>query len=99
MPPRLLEHEWKIAPARGLPHGENTIVRWELDRKGEGTLLKRSHINCSEKTVSGAVRWLDPVPALHAYIDRIGAYLDSITMPEFPERLREMQAKYHRQTS
>lgn len=95
IPPRLFEHEWKIAPARGLPDGENTIVRWELDRKGDGTQLRLSHLNYSEKTVSGAVRWLDPISAEHAYLDRMEAYMDSRDMPEFPERLRELQPKYH----
>lgn len=38
-PPRVFEHEWKVAPRSELPSGEDAIIRWELKKDGDGTIL------------------------------------------------------------
>ncbi len=52
-PPAVFEHEWKVEPRSELPAGENAVIRWELRRDGEGTMLHLEHRNLNRETELG----------------------------------------------
>ncbi len=68
-PPTILEHEWKVAPRPDLPSGEDAIIRWELSRDGEGTVLHLEHRNLNREVALGFA------PGTHAFLDRLEAGL------------------------
>ena len=38
-PPRVFEHEFRVAPCKAAPTGEDAIVRYEIEPDGDGCLL------------------------------------------------------------
>lgn len=92
-PPRLLEYEWKIGPRPDMPAGEDAVVRWELRRDGQGTVLTLVHRKVTRATALGIG------PAWHVLLDRLAAQLDGLPLPEMRQRFAEVQGHYHAQES
>ena len=38
-PPRVFEHEFKLAPSKATPAGEDAVLRYEIEPDGDGSLL------------------------------------------------------------
>lgn len=87
-PPRLLEHEWKVAPRPELPTGEDAVIRWELRRDGEGTVLQLQHRNLNRQTALGFA------PGTHAFLDRLEAQLGRNQLPNWQERYTQVAPEY-----
>jgi uncharacterized protein YndB with AHSA1/START domain len=87
-PPRVFEHEWRVAPRPELPSGEEAIIRWELHRDGEGTMLRLEHRNLNRETALGFA------PGTHAFLDRLGAYLSRQPLPDWQERYGQVASQY-----
>jgi uncharacterized protein YndB with AHSA1/START domain len=66
-PPRVFEHEWKVAPRAELQSGEDAIIRWELHPDGQGTILRLEHRRLNRQTALGFA------PGTHAFMDRLEA--------------------------
>jgi uncharacterized protein YndB with AHSA1/START domain len=75
-PPRVFEHEWKVAPGAFTSAGEDSIIRWELTPEGAGTVLSLSHRNLSRKFASVYIA------GTHAFLDRLAAQLDQRPLPD-----------------
>lgn len=91
-PPRVFEHEWNVDPGKYVPQGERSVVRWELARDGEGTLLTMTHRNLSERTASFFVS------GLHGFLDRLAAHLAHDPLPNWEERIQELRPEYRTQS-
>ena len=87
-PPFVFEYEWKIDSREGMPNGEDAVVRWELIREGQNTLLILTHKKVTRPTAGGIA------PAMHVLLDRLGAKLDGRPMPDMKQRFAEVQANY-----
>ncbi len=87
-PPRLFEHEWKVAPRPELPSGEDSIVRWELTRDGLETLMTFTFRRLTRGTAIGFA------PGMHAFLDRLEAQLDGKSVPEWMGRVGELRKYY-----
>ena len=88
-PNKVFEHEWHIVPNPSLPQGEpHSIIRWELERDGESTLLTLTH-NYLSKSIS-----LRFAPGWHAYLDRLEAKLDNKELPDWIHRFGEVKDLY-----
>jgi uncharacterized protein YndB with AHSA1/START domain len=87
-PPRVFEHEWKVAPRPEFPSGEDSVIRWELRRDGEGTILHLEHRNLSLRT---AVSF---APGVHGFLDRLEAQLGGHPLPDWEERIGRVTSKY-----
>ena len=87
-PPRVLEYEWKIRPRPGMPSGEDAVVRWELVRDGQDTVLTLIHRNVTRQTAAGVT------PATHVLLERLAALLDGRPMPDMKHRFAEVQGLY-----
>ena len=87
-PPKVFEHEWKVAPRAELLSGENAIIRWELRRDGEGTILHLEHRNLNRQTALGFA------PGTHAFMDRLEAQLNHQPLPNWQERYGEVASQY-----
>ena len=87
-PPHLFEHEWNVDPSPGLPTGEESVVRWELERDGDGTLLTLTHRRLSRRT---ATRF---APGMHAFLDCLEVHLDGEPMPDWMGRVQEVRSYY-----
>lgn len=87
-PPHLFEHEWNVEPRKELPKGERAVIRWELVREGNGTVLKLTHRNLTRQTSLGFA------PGTHAFLDRLEARLDKAPLPEWVKRVNEMRSSY-----
>lgn len=87
-PPHVFEYEWKVKPWKGMPNGEDAIVRWELRREGEGTLLTLTHRNLTRRSALGAV------PAMHVVLERLAAQLAGSPFQDFRKRVAEVQRRY-----
>jgi uncharacterized protein YndB with AHSA1/START domain len=85
-PPHVLEHEWKQAIV------EDSVVRYELSRDGEGTLLRFSHRGLSVRNAKGFT------PGTHAYLDRLEAYLSGAEVPGWSARYQEVAPDYPKWT-
>lgn len=79
-PPHVFEHEWhqQILGAKG------GVVRYELSRDGDGTLLRFTHRGLS---IPGARGFR---PGTHAFLDRLTAHLDGQPLPDWQQRYREI---------
>jgi uncharacterized protein YndB with AHSA1/START domain len=79
-PPHVFEHEWQqqILGTRG------GVVRYELSRDGDGTLLRFTHRGLS---VPGAKGFH---PGTHAFLDRLAAQLAGQPLPDWQQRYREI---------
>jgi uncharacterized protein YndB with AHSA1/START domain len=81
-PPRLLEHEWVQG---GL---DTSVVRYQLEADGDGTILRLTHRrSVTPAAMGGRAGW-------HAYLDRLAAHLDGLTIPAWAERRAAVQAAY-----
>ena len=87
-PLRLFEHEWIVEPRRELPKAEHAVIRWELIREGNGTVLKLTHRNLTRETSLGFA------PGTHAFLDRLEAQLDNVALPDWVKRVQEMRSSY-----
>jgi len=87
-PPHLFEHEWKVAPRPELPSGEDSLVRWELARDGEGTLMQFTFRRLSRGTAMGFA------PGMHAFLDRLEAQLGGKSVPEWMPLVVELRRLY-----
>jgi uncharacterized protein YndB with AHSA1/START domain len=87
-PPMVFEHEWKVAPRQELPTGEDAVIRWELRRDGEGTILQLEHRNLNRQTALGFA------PGTHAFLDRLSAQLGGKALPNWQERYRQVASQY-----
>ena len=95
-PPHVFEHEWNIEPTPDLPEGEFSIMRWELTELNGGTKLRLVHRNLTRYTVTGLRTGLDPAPAEHLILERLGAYLTSTLVSNVQERMKELMREYHK---
>lgn len=77
-PPRAYEYEWNLPPGPDRPLGEASVVRWELDRTEEGTLLVLTHRRLSRPTAEVFSR------GLKVLLDRLTAQLDGTPLPSPP---------------
>lgn len=87
-PPRVFEHEWNVEPHKYLPNGERAIIRWELVRDGNETVLKLIHRNLNRNTAIGFSA------GTHAFLDRLEAHLDNTPLPDWSKRVSEMRPNY-----
>jgi len=81
-PPHVLEHEWKQAIV------EDGVVRYELVRDGEGTVLRLSHRGLGVRNAKGFM------PGTHAFVDRLEAHLAATSLPGWIERYQEVAPHY-----
>jgi uncharacterized protein YndB with AHSA1/START domain len=77
-PPHVLEHEWKQAIV------EDSVVRYELQPDGDGTLLRFSHRGLGARNATGFRA------GTHAYLDRLEAYLAGDELPDWSTRRQEI---------
>jgi len=87
-PPTVFEHEWKVAPRPELKSGEDAIIRWELRRDGDGTILHLEHRKLNRETALGFA------PGTHAFVDRLQAQLDNLPLPNWQERYQQVASNY-----
>ena len=85
-PPNVLEYEWNQAIV------EASVIRYELARDGDGanagTLVKLTHRWLSLRNARGFI------PGQHAYLERLGAFLDGEPIPDWRTRFNDVQATY-----
>jgi hypothetical protein len=87
-PPYVFEHEWKVDPRPELPSGEAAVIRWELERAGDETILHLEHRNLNLQTARGFA------PGTHAFLDRLGAHLSHLPLPNWQERYQQVASRY-----
>jgi uncharacterized protein YndB with AHSA1/START domain len=87
-PPRVFEHEWKVAPRAELLTGEDAVIRWELRRDGDGTMLHLEHRSLNRQTALGFA------PGTHAFMDRLEAQLSQQPLPNWNERYQQVAPQY-----
>ncbi len=87
-PPRCFEYEWNVAPVPEMPHGEHAIFRYELESRGDSTILTVTYERITRKTAPGFL------PGLHAFLDRLEAQIDRAPLPDFLARFAETRALY-----
>lgn len=87
-PPEVFEHEWKVEPMPDLPTGEDAVIRWELRREGEGTLLHLEHKNLHRVTALGFA------PGTHSFLDRLAAQMGRRQLPNWQERYNRVASQY-----
>jgi uncharacterized protein YndB with AHSA1/START domain len=81
-PPRVLEHEWTQ------PGLDVSVVRYELEPDGDGTILRLTHRRSTAPgAIGGRAGW-------HAYLDRLAAHLDGLPVPAWSERRAAVQELY-----
>lgn len=81
-PPHVLEHEWKQAIV------EDGVVRYDLVRDGEGTVLTFSHRGLGVRNAKGFT------PGTHAFLDRLESHLAGTSLPNWSQRYQEVAAGY-----
>ena len=87
-PPRVYEHEWKVAPVPAMPDGEDAIFRYELALQGSDTLLTVTYRRLTQQTARGFA------PGGHVLLDRLEAQLDGTPLPGWMPRFEELLARY-----
>lgn len=87
-PPKVFEHEWRVAPRPELKTGEDAVIRWELSRDGDGTILHLEHRKLNRDTALGFA------PGTHAFVDRLQAHLDRKPLPSWQERYQQVASNY-----
>jgi uncharacterized protein YndB with AHSA1/START domain len=83
-PPHVFEHEWNQ------PIVEESVVRYELQTDGDGTLLRFSHRGLGIPNAQGFL------PGTHAFLDRLEAYLAGEALPNWAQRYREVAESANR---
>jgi uncharacterized protein YndB with AHSA1/START domain len=91
-PPRVFEHEWNVEPRPELPKGERGVIRWELVREGDGTVLSLTHRHLTWQTSTGFA------PGTHAFLDRLEAQLENAPLPDWRRRVEELRTSYPRRS-
>jgi uncharacterized protein YndB with AHSA1/START domain len=81
-PPHRLEHEWNQAIIG------RTVVRYELEADGDGTLLRLTHRGLRPDDASGFAS------GTHAFLDRLEALLSDEDLPSWPQRFAEVEHLY-----
>ncbi|MGH9918702.1 MAG: SRPBCC domain-containing protein, partial [Nitrososphaerales archaeon] len=87
-PPHLFEHEWNVIPRPELSKGEQAFVRWELTDVGGKTLVRMSFRHLHRGTASGFVS------GVHAFLDRLGAQLDGLALPDWSGLVQNLRKEY-----
>ena len=87
-PPRVFEHEWNTGPRKDLPTGEKTIVRWELNPEGDGTLLRFTHRRLTRQTATVFAG------GMHGFLDRLENQLDGVPLVDWGTRISEVRPNY-----
>ena len=87
-PPRVFEHEWKVAPRPELPQGEDALIRWDLRAEEGGTVLHLEHRLLNHQTALGFA------PGTHAFMDRLEAQLRRAPLPNWQERYQQVAPLY-----
>ncbi len=87
-PPRVYEHEWKVAAVPHMPNGEDAIFRYELVPQGEDTLLTVTYRRLTAATARGFA------PGTHVLLDRLEAQLDQVPLPGWMPLFEEVQPLY-----
>ncbi len=87
-PPRVFEHEWNVEPRNELPHGEKSVLRYELVPDGDGTILRVTHRRLSRGTARGFIS------GLHAFLDRLEEQLDGRPLSDWQARVVEVRPTY-----
>jgi uncharacterized protein YndB with AHSA1/START domain len=87
-PPRIYEHEWKVAPVPEMPNGEDAIFRYELFPKGDHTMLTVTYRRLTPQTARGFA------PGTHVLLDRLEAQLNQERLPDWMPRFSELMADY-----
>jgi uncharacterized protein YndB with AHSA1/START domain len=82
-PPHIFEHEWNQ------PLVEKGVVRYELVADGDSTILTFTHRGLSVPNAQGYVS------GTHAFLDRLGAHLDGIELPDWRQRFAKVQQAYY----
>jgi uncharacterized protein YndB with AHSA1/START domain len=81
-PPHVLEHEWHQRVV------EDSVVRYELTKDGDGTLLTFTHTGLSPENAHGFI------PGTHAFFDRLDAHLAGADLANWSERYAELVPTY-----
>ncbi len=81
-PPYVLEHEWRQSIV------EPSVVRYELARDGDQTVLTFTHRGLGTQNAHGFV------PGTHAYLDRLAAHLAGKPVPAWMERYNALAPLY-----
>jgi uncharacterized protein YndB with AHSA1/START domain len=81
-PPHVFEHEWNQSIVG------KTIVRYELQPDGEGTILRLTHRGLRPTDATGFA------PGTHAFLDRLEALLSDQELPAWPERFAKIESLY-----
>lgn len=84
----LLEYEMNAEPRDFLPQGERSVVRYALEPRDGGTLLRLRHTNLTTPTALGFA------PGTHALLDRLHAHLAGARLPGWPERYEAVKSGY-----
>ncbi len=87
-PPHLFEHEWNVEPRAELYQGEHSVIRWELVRDGDETVLKLTHRHLTRRTAQGFA------PGTHAFLDMLESYLNKASLPDWRRRVEELRMSY-----
>jgi uncharacterized protein YndB with AHSA1/START domain len=81
-PPNVFEIEWEQAILG------KTVLRYELARDGEGTILRMWHRQLTLKNAQGYI------PGTHAYLDRLEALIAGEPLPSWGARYQEVASSY-----
>jgi len=87
-PPHVFEHEWNVEPRPELPKGEQSIIRWEIVREKDESVLKLTHRHLTRQT--GLVF----ASGTHAFLDRLEAFLAKNSLPDWMKRVEELRSSY-----
>jgi uncharacterized protein YndB with AHSA1/START domain len=87
-PPRVYEHEWKVAPVPEMPNGEDAVFRYDLTPEGNHTLLTVTYRRLTPQTARGFA------PGTHVLLDRLEAQLNEEPLPEWMARFNALRAFY-----
>lgn len=68
-PPRVFEHEFKLAPSKPIPAGEDAVLRYDLVPDGDGCVLTTTFTRLTPATVRTFSK------GIHTGMDRLVAHL------------------------
>ena len=73
-----------------MPNGEpDSVIRWDLAEHGENdTIVTVTFSRLTKPTGLGFA------PGMHAFLDRLEAHLDQVTLPDWMERYAEVKKSY-----
>lgn len=85
-PPKQFQYEHNHEPVAQMPDGAQTVVTWTLAPKDDGTELTF--------TQSGLTTTAGFAPGAHVILDRLAAFVDNTTLPDFGSRFGEVEHLY-----